>query len=503
MINNLIQEISQSIKAHQEIETSFGRIDVKIPHVGQGGNGLVYEVEFDGPAIVKLLCERIEGNPSRKYLRFQREYLRLAKLPSHRNLVRMFHYELVVIGDLRIPAIFMERCEQSLKSFVQSFGRLQEDDLHRLCVSMCSAIGHLHKYGVVHRDIKPENILVRSDGTFALADFGIAKFDSNLFPGKGLTRKGDRMANFQFSAPEQFEDGVAITSSADIFSLGQVLYWCVTGQTFRGSSPPKMEAFDSSLAKYDSLVQEMSLHDPVARIQTAEGVTAHLNDEEEAKRQRDFQHHVRDSIVAFERVLRRCSPGERGIVHFTDNRNIERLMSFLSELCGVNNLWWTKGYKNEEVKHVSKIKDEMWLVDWTECRINECWLVKDAGCDRCAVLIRSEPLPSFGFYEHGDGEDEIAGFVDGNYFDYRQEEDGFARVGDEIVELEGRSTQRRRFLQRTHFLLATKFNSVLVPASDPVVHSLISDFDSGSEITIESLQPLFRLPQDRTASIFN
>ncbi|WP_166831566.1 serine/threonine protein kinase [Thalassoroseus pseudoceratinae] len=503
MSDDIKSRITSHIKKAGIIPTSFGDISVTGSLLGQGGNGLVYPVDFEGSAVVKLFAEDLSGKPSTKLKRFQREYRRLIRIPQHDNLIRLFHYDVVTLDDLAVPAIIMERCQASLKAHVQSIGVLPRSELHRLCDDMCRALSHIHNQGIIHRDIKPENILLREDGTFVLADFGIAWFDPEMFAGTELTKKGDRIANFQFSAPEQFEKEAKLTPAADIFALGQVLYWCVTQKTFRGASPPTMALIDEDYAQFDEVVPLMSRQEPAERLQSAKVVIDTLSEQDQHRKTQKWHAHVIDCLERFERLLRRHTPGQRGIVHLTEKKEIDDLIESLSVISDSHELWWTKGDANAAIRVMERSDDQHWLFGWTEYKITDCWVTRDSGLDRCSVLIRSDAMPPFGIYGDHDGEDEVAGLFDGRYIDYRQHDDGFASIDGDVVELAGRSQLRRRYLLPTYFFVATKYNSVLVQAADKMIDPLIKALNSGQSVQVEQLQALQRLPKHEVSRMYD
>src|SRR3712207_5379571 len=100
-----------------------------------------------------------------------------------------------------------------------------------VCSSDLAAVAYAHERLVVHLDLKPSNILVTSDGTVKLLDFGIAKILSSNTVDVPAARLADVvMFTPQYASPEQVNDG-PVTTRTDIYSLGIILYELLTGCT--------------------------------------------------------------------------------------------------------------------------------------------------------------------------------------------------------------------------------------------------------------------------------
>ncbi len=105
----------------------------------------------------------------------------------------------------------------------------------RLMIKVARAVHHAHQRGIVHRDLKPGNILIDGKGDPKVADWGIAK---RLDGGDGITTRGEAIGSIPYMSPEQAEPSKKpLTTAADVYSLGVVLYELLTGRVpFRGAS---------------------------------------------------------------------------------------------------------------------------------------------------------------------------------------------------------------------------------------------------------------------------
>ena len=114
--------------------------------------------------------------------------------------------------------------------------QIPEDMVIKLGVDMCSALEMCNRYDIIHRDIKPQNIFVSADGTYKLGDFGIAKTVEK-------TMGGTKIGTYKYMAPEVYHNH-PYGSSADIYSLGLVLYWMLNERRmpFLPLPPAKLSA---------------------------------------------------------------------------------------------------------------------------------------------------------------------------------------------------------------------------------------------------------------------
>lgn len=188
--------------------------------IGQGAMANVYRAtdgRLDREVAVKLF-HRGQDAPVRT--RFAAEAQVLARL-SHPGLVGV--YDAGVEGD-RSYLVMQLVDGESLRERLLG-GPLDCDDVVLLGARLSMALAHVHANGVVHRDIKPSNIVLDSNGSPHLADFGIAL----LLDSARMTGTGEIMGTAAYLSPEQIL-GADVGAAADIYSLGLVLLECITGE---------------------------------------------------------------------------------------------------------------------------------------------------------------------------------------------------------------------------------------------------------------------------------
>lgn len=193
--------------------------------IGRGGMATVWratDMVLERPVAVKRLHAGLLADEELSE-RFRREALLVARL-SHPNLVHLLDRG----EDADGPYLVLELVEgENLKSRLRREGALPPVEAARICAQVGRALAYAHGQGVVHRDIKAQNVLLTPDGQAKLADFGIARLiEAEGQP--GLTRTDMLVGSADYLAPEQ-ADGGPLDARTDVYSLGIVLYECLTG----------------------------------------------------------------------------------------------------------------------------------------------------------------------------------------------------------------------------------------------------------------------------------
>jgi serine/threonine-protein kinase len=194
--------------------------------LGQGGSSIVFlaqreGVEFEQRVALKLLRRGLYS--ALEHRLFRREQQLLASL-SHPNIAHLIDGG---INQAGIPYLVLEYVDGVPLTQYAREHALPVAERLRLLVLVCDAVAAAHRQLIVHRDLKPSNILVTAGGDVKLLDFGVAKLldDGDI----GATGAGAVPLTPGYAAPEQVA-GAAVTTAADVYSLGVVLYELLVGE---------------------------------------------------------------------------------------------------------------------------------------------------------------------------------------------------------------------------------------------------------------------------------
>jgi serine/threonine-protein kinase len=219
---------------HHEAFTArkFGQYQLK-RRLGSGGMGEVYLAEhllLKQPCAVKLIRAEKAGDPS-VLRRFQREVEVTARL-THWNTIKILDYGLTEDGTFYYAMEYLPGL--SLEELVKRYGPMPPARVVHLLRQVCRALCEAHGQGLIHRDIKPSNILACDRGgvhdVAKLLDFGLVR---TLGPSDGsekLTLDGHFIGTPMYMSPELANGSDIFDARTDIYGLGAVAYYVLTGQ---------------------------------------------------------------------------------------------------------------------------------------------------------------------------------------------------------------------------------------------------------------------------------
>jgi tetratricopeptide (TPR) repeat protein len=245
--------------------------------LGAGAMGRVYLAQDDlaGRRVaLKFLPPEAAGDAVAR-ARLVREATAAARL-SHPNIVTLYSVE----EDAGEVFLVEEYVEGPTLARRLERGPLGPQETLRLAQALASALAQAHQHGVLHRDLKPANVLVAADGTFKVADFGIARVEGAAT----LTGEGTVAGTTAYMAPERL-GGHRGDARADLFALGAVLYEALTARrAFPGETeaevvygvlnaePRPPEVPTASLLPLAALVMRLLAKDPAGRPESATAV---------------------------------------------------------------------------------------------------------------------------------------------------------------------------------------------------------------------------------------
>ncbi len=499
------RKIRVHLKGNPELETPLGPLRVG-RGIGEGANALVFRAQWGrGYVAAKFLAEDCSGglpNASRRYKRFVDEFRELVQLSPSGAVVSMYQFGLMETDDGAFPYVLMELCPQTLKTWRADNPVGSFNDLLPVLSRLMGCLEMIHGRNIVHRDLKPANVLLNGRGQLVLADFGIAWFDPDHYERLASTSKGERLANWGFSAPEQWRrNPPQPDTTMDIYALGQLIHWLVTGDVHVGTGRRRLGTVDPSFARLDPIIDAMLREDPRQRPQTIRELKVLLDRYRRPSPAWEGDR-VRDALVDFEGALLHSLPGKRGLLRVTGRARIDRLLNNVAELSGPRKaygLWWNQGTSNLQVDEVRKLDDATWLIGRNERRVEEAWVHIGPGYgSRKAlsaqyVLLNCAPMPSFGLSEPSPEREEAAWFRD-RYVSRAEYDDGAAEIDDEVVVLEAEAELRTRNKVRDFLFLGTSGHSVCCAGegakNDRIVRGVYEDLLRHGEVKPELLSPL-------------
>ena len=267
--------------------------------IGGGGMGEVWRARHRlliRPAAIKLIRPQLFGDPQLLLRRFEREARATAALKSP-HTVQLFDFGATEDGRLYYVMELLDGLD--LDTLVHQYGALPAERVVHILRQVCSSLQDAHVNGLVHRDIKPANVVVSRAGTtfdFAkVLDFGLVKLDTARNSGDDavkLSAEGSASGTPAFMAPEVVL-GVADTDHrVDLYALGCVAYWLLTGRLIfeanttvemmfhHAHTPPPRPSTTSGMplpASLEDVIMQCLEKDPGRRPVSAETVSDRLD----------------------------------------------------------------------------------------------------------------------------------------------------------------------------------------------------------------------------------
>jgi serine/threonine-protein kinase len=218
-----------------------------VERLGAGGMGEVWKAEhrlLARPSAIKLIrseiCSRSDSQAGTLHRRFEREVQATAALRSP-HTVAVYDFGSTQDGCFYYVMELLDGFD--LEALVERFGPQPPERVVQFLLQICDSLGEAHANGLIHRDIKPKNIFVCRLGLnydfIKVLDFGLVKSSASSegFQSQ-LTMDGTTTGTPAYMSPEMALGDRSVDSRTDIYSLGCVAYWLLTGQLlFEGNAP--------------------------------------------------------------------------------------------------------------------------------------------------------------------------------------------------------------------------------------------------------------------------
>ena len=261
-----------------DTEWRLGHYEI-LEEIGRGGMGVIYRARQQHSrrivAVKRIFAHDVNSHET--LVRFRREAEAVASL-DHPNILPIYE---VSESEEGLPFFSMKYATGgSLRAAAPAL-RTKPRECVRLMAKVARGIAYAHSKGVLHRDLQPGNILLDENGEPMVSDFGLAKW---LDQTSDLTRTLETLGTPGYIAPEQAESRAAdLTSAADIYSLGAILFYLLTGRPpFVGPNvlsvihqaaatpAPRLRSLAPSLDRdLETIVARCLESDPNARYQSA------------------------------------------------------------------------------------------------------------------------------------------------------------------------------------------------------------------------------------------
>ncbi len=264
-------EEKSMLKKGAKVYTAFSEYIVD-KQISQGGNGTVFLVHDQNKNYALKAIDR-DKTSTEKLKRFKNE-ISFCENNTHPNIIKVFDHGAFITEETNLVFYIMPVYEQTLRGLMTK--GVSPEKVLPIITQILSGLRFAHERNTWHRDIKPENILIDVHGNAIIADFGIAHFSHDDLATIVETKRSDRMANFQYAAPEQRIKNGVVDGRADIYAVGLILNEMFTHTLAIGSNYKRIGDVNPEYAWLDPIVDSMLHQTPGERLYPASKVATQI-----------------------------------------------------------------------------------------------------------------------------------------------------------------------------------------------------------------------------------
>lgn len=460
--------LNKLLKADKVINTDLGEFEY-IKSLGEGGNSYVFKFrKGESNFAIKFL----KSTENSKLNRFKDEYFCAIQIPSHKNVAKSYHFDEVAVGQENYFIIIMKYYDGTLSSegsiINEESEEVKSEKSWSLFVNLANSLLHLHKNGIIHRDLKPQNVFFDEDNDlYVIGDLGIAHFSDEKFERESKTKPSERMANYGFSAPEQIDSKSQIHATCDIYSLGQVLHWYLTGRTIRGLNMTPIANSDSpdKLRKIQSIISKCLDNDPSKRFQSILEIYDYHKKWENPPRPKKKDYWL--MLDTFDDCIRRSVPKIKDVLEIQDVNIVNRFLRNFKEDCDFNDFWYmTSEGGDNTFTGIDHLSDSRYLFgNLTEIELSKLIIYRDQHYSyKNFFVLLLNPSEPFDVVDedgnliprqlNGTSKSDIATLWNDNYIPYEETENGYYEYKGDVITVDRDSFQdRMRHLEKYAYIV--------------------------------------------------